>query len=151
MSETRTHLVHTSTHAPTHHASHHTVCHPSHVGTHTAPTVTHAAPTSTEAGPTGFSYPTPSNVPHSSGIIMGLSLGIAFCILLLSGAVAVLVMQRRSAKGKYEERVIRSVYGSDDSKLATCPKDKEKKHRTWMGRKIVALVPGNEYGRENVV
>jgi hypothetical protein len=80
---------------------------------------------------------------------MGLSLGIAFCILLLCAAVAAIAIRRRSAKGKYEERVTRSVYGNES--LADSPSFKEKKHRTWMGRKIVALVPGNEYGRESVV
>jgi hypothetical protein len=86
---------------------------------------------------------------------MGLSLGVAFCILLLCAAVAAIVMQRRSAKGKYEERVIQSVYSNHESAVAdrptNSPADKEKKHRTWMGKKIVALVPGNEYRREGDV
>lgn len=188
---TRTHLVHMSTHSPvrlaeqsqsaehtrtrsrTQHS--HTRQHVSHTTFRSSPphTTTHMVPThkvtptiaSINPTSTGFSYPTPSNTPKASTTIMGLSITIAFLVIILSAVLAVLcVMRRRGRKPKKSNDVgLQRVYDRTDSidvsptnvhrpahahyssHIAANKHEREKDYRTWYGKKIIAQVPANGF------
>ena len=71
---------------------------------------------------------------------MGLSIAVAFLIIILCAVIAVFVMRKRAAKREREEYVLKTVQSNHDSVVSA---QGEPKHRTWYGRKIVAQVPLN--------
>jgi hypothetical protein len=110
------------------------------VGSHTA-----SAPSKSTAS--GFSYPTPSSVPKSSGTIIGLSLTVAFLILFIIFLGVFFYMRRRSSRRYSSERapeVKLQRLGSDASThpitqpAPTRPArpGRESVVRTWYGRRV---------------
>ena len=135
-------VLYSATHIKPHTTAHKT----SHTSHHTATHVVSYTTTSSAAGTSSFSYPTPTNIPHSSTIVMGLSLTVAFLSILLIFAVLLFFIARRKA-ARRDDGGNRSEYGlnrleskSDQVQL----KEPEPAHRTWRGRKIVHLLPGEQ-------
>jgi hypothetical protein len=71
---------------------------------------------------------------------MGLSIAVAFLTLILCAVIAVLVMRKRAATRQREEYGLKTIHSN---KGLVDPTQREPKHRTWYGRKIVAQVPLN--------
>lgn len=190
---TRTHLVHMSTHRPVrlaeqsqsspHTRTHHsrTRQHASHTRLHTSAAHTSASHTSShmvathkvtpttasvDLTGTNFSYPTPSNTPKASTTIMGLSITIAFLVIILAAVLAVLCVKRR--RGKKTRKTsgdvgLQRIHDRTDSidisphrlhsppnvhyssHMAANKQEREKDYRTWYGKKIIAQVPANGF------
>lgn len=153
MAESNTRQIHTISTVSQHHTGHratqHTTPHATHTKSHhaghathtTHSTATRVSPTSTSSisTSTGFSYPTPTSIPKTNATIMGLSITVAFLVIILGAATAVIVVKTRRAKrewGSYRDSG--SVLSEED--------EQSRGTRIWHGIPIRAQVPANGYG-----